>query len=214
MKKRYFSLPKGYLSYSQYCLFLSDPERYRKHYFDDFDTSFTNSGQVFGKQVADALEATRETGDLLTDVAMELLPRYDVQDQPIEAEFKERGGRWLKVIAKPDSYNSLTHEFIEVKTGKSRNPWTQVKAQEHIQMIWYAVVIWLKHGTMLDHAHLTWIETEETPEGIKPTGRVETFKVMFEPSDYYIFQAKMLKVAHEIEQAWASHVTNPELVTF
>ena len=214
MKKKYFSLPKGYLSYSQYALWLSDPKKYARHYFDGQDVSFINSGQTYGKVVADALEANRETGDLLTDAAMLLLPKYDVADMPIEAEFKEKGGAWLRVIAKPDTFNSITHEFGEFKTGKGKNPWTKVKAQEHVQMIWYAVVIWLKYGTMLDKAHLAWVETEETSEGIKPTGRVDSFEVKFEPADYYRFQTKMLKVAHKIEQAWAAHITNPELVNF
>ena len=212
MKKRYFSLPRGYLSYSQYSLFLSDPEKYKRQYFDGFDTGFTNSGQTYGKQVADALEPTRDTGDLLTDAAMLLLPKYDIADQQIEAEFKEKGGPWLKVIAKPDTFNSITHEFAEFKTGKGKNPWTQEKAQKHIQMIWYAVVIWLKYGTMLDHATLAWIETEQTTEGIKPTGLVKSFEVEFKPADYYSFQAKTLKVAHEIEIAWSAHET-PEYLT-
>lgn len=212
--KRYISLPRTYLSYSQYMLWNSDPERYKAQYFDGRDTGYTNSGQTYGKIVADALEANRETGDLLTDAAMLLLPKYDVADKQIDAEFKEKGGRWLRVIAKPDSFNSMTHEFMEFKTWKGKNPWTQTKAQNHIQMIWYAVVIWLKHGTMLDHAHLAWIETEDTDEGIKPTGRVDTFEVTFKPEDYYQFQAKMLKTAHEIEQAWAAHETKPWITTF
>ena len=214
MKKKYFSLPKSYLSYSQYCLFVSDPAKYARHYFDGQKNDYANSGQVYGKQVADALEASRDTGDLLTDASILLLPRYDVQDQPMFAEFKEKNGKWLKLIAKPDSYNSVTNEFIEVKTGKIKNPWTQQKAQSHIQMIWYAVVIWLKYGTMLDHATLAWIATEDTPLGIKPTGRVESFEVTFRPEDYYNFQAKMLKVAHEIEQAWAAHITPEYISTF
>ena len=214
MKKRYISLPKSYLSYSQYMLWTSNPQRYKNQYFDKRDESFTNSGQTYGKLVADALEAGRETNDMLTDAAMLLLPKYDVQDVAIEAEFKEKGGSWLKVIAKPDSFNSMTHEFMEFKTGKEKNPWTQAKAQNHIQMIWYAVVIWLKYGTMLDHATLAWIATEDTPEGIKPTGKVETFTVTFKPSDYYAFQAKMLKVAKEIEVAWASWESKPWVTTF
>lgn len=212
--KRYIPLPKSYLSYSQYMLWTSNPRRYAEHYFDGRKDDFTNSGQTYGKEVADALEASRETGDLLTDAAMLLLPKYDVQDVAMEAEFKEKGGPWLKVIAKPDSFNSLTHEFMEFKTGKEKNPWTQQKAQSHIQMIWYAVVIWLKYGTMLDHATLAWIATEDTPEGIKPTGKVETFTVTFKPEDYYSFQAKMLKVAHEIEESWAAHITKPWITTF
>lgn len=214
MKKKYIFLPKGYLSYSQMMLWQNDPAKYKRQYFDGRDESFTNSGQDFGKRVANALETNDDTGDVLTDAAMLLLPKYDLMDQSFIAEFKEKGGRWLKIIAKPDTFNTISHAFRETKTGKSKNPWTQTKAQNHPQMIFYAVAIWLKYGTMNDHAFLDWIETEDTDEGIKPTGRVETFRVTFKPEDYYQFQAKMLKTAHEIEQAWAAHETKPWITTF
>lgn len=212
--KKYISLPRGYLSHSQMQLWLNNPDRYKKQYFDGQDVNFTNPGQDFGKRVANALEGGEGTGDVLTDAAMLLLPKYDLMDQSFIAEFKEKGGRWLKIIAKPDTFNTVSHAFRETKTGKSRNPWTQTKAQEHPQMIFYAVAIWLKYGTMNTSAHLDWIETEDTSEGIKPTGRVETFWVTFRPEDYYSFQAKMLKVAHEIEEAWAAHITPEYITTF
>lgn len=212
--KKYLSLPKGYLSYSQYCLWTSNPEKYKLHYFDGRKDDYTNSGQVFGKQIADALEAKRDTGDLLTDSAMLLLPKYDVMDQSFFTEFKERGGRWLKIICKPDTFNSVSHAFRETKSGTEMNPWTQTKAQNHVQLLWYAVGIWLKYGTMNTNAHLDWIVTEKLPGGNKPTGRVESFEVTFTPADYYEFQAKMLKVAYEIEEAWAAHESKPWVTTF
>lgn len=199
-------------------LWQDDPDRYKAIYFDKRDElRVSNRGQEYGKVVATALENGVQTGDLLTDSAMLLLPKYDTADQAIEVEVKTRDG-WLKLIAKPDTLDSKTKAFREYKTGT--HPWTQKKAQQHLQMIFYAVVIWQKYGVKLEKAHLDWIETERIALDnshqieIRPTGRIETFEVMFTPSQYLEKLAEMVKVAKEIEIAWASHVTNPELATF
>ena len=214
MTKHYISLPHHHLSYSQCLLWLSNPDRYKAQYMDGrTDLNFSNSGQIYGKIVADALEEGRETGDLLTDSAMLLLPKYDVADQPIKVDVKTKRG-WLNLIAKPDTFNSITKEFVEFKTGKSKNPWTQQKAQDHFQMWYYAVVIWQKYGVMLPNAKLAWIETEQTDEGIKPTGRVEIFTVIFTSKELLETLAKIVKIAFEIEEAWAAHETKPWITTF
>lgn len=212
--KRFISLPRHHFSYSQWSLWLADPAKYKAVYFDKrTDLNFSNRGQTFGKEVADALEAGRETGDLLTDSAMLLLPKYDVQDAPIEVDVKTKHG-WLNLIAKPDTFNSITHEYKEFKTGKGKNPWTARKAQDHLQMWFYAVVIWQKFGTVLDGAQLSWMETEDTSEGIKPTGKVETFDVHFSKPGLMDALARIIKSAHEIEISWAGHVTRPWITTF
>ena len=214
MKKKYISLPKHHFSYSQWQLWIKDPARYRSLYFDGrADLNWSNRGQTFGKQVADALEMGQDTGDVLTDSAMLLLPKYDVQDQPIEVEVKTKHG-WLNLLAKPDTYNSTTHEFIEFKTGKGHNPWTAKKAQDHLQMWFYAVVIWQKYGVVLDNALLAWMETEDTPEGIKPTGRIDTFTVHFSKAGLMDALARIIKSANEIQIAWASHETKEWITSF
>lgn len=211
-RKKYIELPQGYLSYSQMMLWLSSPKRYADLYFDRRDElKFTNPGQEFGKMVATSLEEGVDTGDLLTDSATLLIPKYDTADEPIHTEFRTKHG-WLKLIGKPDTFDSVTHAFREDKTGKVA--WTQKKAQNHPQMIFYAITIWLKYETMNTKAHLDWIETEYVDGITKPTGHIQTFEVTFTRKDYFEFMSKMVKVASEIELAWASHITNPELVTF
>jgi len=211
MKKSYYSLPRGYLSYSQMQLWLSNPKRYAEQYFDNRGDSYSNSGQQFGKLVADAMEAGGETGDLLTDAAMLLLPKYDVRDQSFTVEFKGKK-KWLTLIIKPDMFNSNTHEFREIKTGV--HPWTQAKANKHPQLIFYAFGIWLKYGTKNTDCYLDYVETEKTPDGIKPTGLVRSFKVHFKRADYGAFKAKALQVAEEIEVAWSAHETKEWKMTF
>lgn len=217
-KKKYIALPNDYLSYSQWSLWKTSPERYAELYFDRRDElRFSNAGQDYGKIVADALERGEETGDVLTDSAMLLLPKYDIADVAINTEFKTPYG-WLKLIGKPDSMDSETKKFLEFKTGVV--PWTLKKAQKHPQMPFYAIVIGVAYGVWNEDAILAWIETERLKDeetgklSTKPTGRVESFTVKFTRRELLEFQADIVKVAHEIELAWASHVTNPELVNF
>lgn len=216
-KKKYVQLPRGYLSYSQIQLWKSDRERYIAIYMDGRDELRTsNSGQEYGKVVATALENQKETGDLLTDSSMLLLKKYDVADQEIRTEFKTKGG-WLQIVAKPDTRNSLTNEFREYKTGKA--PWTEKKAQNHPQMVFYAMAIYLKFKVFVPEAYLDWIETEEvTPYTVlidgqeivmtlAPTGRIESFRVTFTMVDILREMAETQRVAREIETCFVTHET-------
>lgn len=210
MKKKIIQLPKVHISYSQIQLWKNDKKRYIELYFNNKNEyRLNNSGLEYGKVLADALEKGVETGDLLTDSAMLLLPKYDVADQEIAIEIKTKDG-WIPVIGRPDSLNSKTKEFFEFKTGKGA--WTQNKAQKHPQMVFYAMLIYLKYKVILDHASLIWIETDDTPDGVKPTGRVERFDVTFRLQDILECIADTIKIAKEIEIAFSSHVPPPEEV--
>lgn len=212
MKKKYIQLPRGYLSYSQIVLWQNDRKRYSEIYMDGREELRTsNAGMEYGKVVATALEKGIETDDLLTDSAMLLLPKYDIADQEIEVDMKTKSG-WLKIVGRPDTLDSTTKAFREYKTGK--HAWTQERAQNHLQMHFYAMVIYVKYGKLLTEGWLDWIETEWTPEGVKPTGRVESFKVAFTLSDILKTMALATKVAKEIEIAYAHHVVNPAIANF
>lgn len=211
-KKKYIQLPKGYISYSQIQLWKADPERYKKIYFDARDEfRTTNKGMEYGKIVADALEKGYETGDLLTDTAMSLLPKYDVADKEIVADLKTKHG-WISILGRPDSMDSKTKSFFEFKTGKTK--WTAAKAQAHPQMAFYGMLIWLAYKVVPEESALVWIETEMTSEGIKPTGRIERFPVKITMKDILNTMAEISRIAQEIEVAWASHITDPELVNY
>lgn len=162
----------------------------------------------YGKVVAEALEKERETGDLMTDSAMLLLVKYDLRDQEITTEIKTKE-YIVPVIGRPDTLDSVTKAFREYKTGKGR--WTQNKAQKHPQMRFYAMLIYLKYKTLTKEAWLDWIETEKTPEGIKPTGRVESFHINLTMTDILETMKETVEVAKEIEIAFASHETVPEI---
>ncbi len=193
-------------------LWRNDRERYKKMYFDNRDElRHDNMGMTYGKVVADALEASRETGDLLTDAAMLMLPKYDVADQEIRAQLKTTRG-WLELLGKPDSMDSDSKSFLEYKTGKTA--WTQKKADEHLQMYFYAAVIYTKYKILPPSAQLVWIETEWVDDEVKPTGRVETFHVPMRLDRVLATLGEMIDTAYEIEIAFAAHVPDERILTF
>lgn len=203
MRKKYINLPKGYLSYTQMSLWKSNPKKYGQLYFDDrTELGSYNNSMEYGKIFADALENYKETNDLLTDAAILLLNKYDVRDKEINAEIKTKDG-WIRVMGRPDTLNSKTLDFREYKTGKQ--PWTQAKANKHPQLFFYAMIIYLVYGIAVNDCYLDWIETENTPEGIKPTGTIKSFKVEVGLRKILETIAETIKVAKEIEVAYAMH---------
>lgn len=207
-KKKLIQLPKGYISYSQVVMWDKDRPRYEKIYFDGKDAKFTNSGMDYGKEVATALEEDEDTGDLLTDAAMLLLPKYDVRDQEIRAELKTKDGA-IMVLGKPDTRDSISWAFREYKTGKAKS-WTQRKAEKHVQMKFYAMLVYLASGKVLKEAWLDWVETEVIKsemdgfpiQTVVPTGHVEHFRVPLALNDILEMMALTSRVAKEIEIAW------------
>lgn len=209
-KKKVINLPRGYLSFSQMSLWMSDKERYKEIYFNERDyLKMSSRAMDYGKMVATSLETERETGDLLTDTAISLLPKYDIADKEIRASLKTKDGEII-LVGRPDTMDSKTFAFREYKTG--RIPWTQKKAQDHLQMKFYMLLIHLKHSVILKEAYLDWIETEYTPEGtVKPTGHIESFKVTLTLRDLIHTMALVSSVAKEIEVEWAMYVPTPEI---
>lgn len=209
--KKYIQTPRGYLSQSQVSLWQRNPEQYKALYFDDRkELRHSSPAMDYGKVIADALEKGVQTDDLLSDAATLLLPKYDIADVEFRAEFKTDDG-WVVVLAKPDSMDSVTKDFLEYKTGKT--VWTQTKAQALLQMHWYAASIYIQHE-VIPKAKLVWIETEITADGIKPTGRIESFDVTFTMTEILRTMSLMGKVAKEIAIAWASHVTDERIAKY
>ena len=220
--KRLIQLPKGYLSYSQAQLWLNDQHKYAQLYFDNRDElRTTNLGQEYGKVVATLLERGEQSEDLLTDTAMFLLKKYDLADKEIVTTLKTKDVD-VPLLLRPDSMDSTTKAFLEYKTGK--HPWTQHKAQNHLQLKFYALGIYNEFGVLPPSIELIWIETEQVEiagqgdgpnvKEIKPTGRIETFPVTYTIKDILETSALILRVAKEIEVAFTMHTPDPRVAVF
>lgn len=215
--KRHIQLPRGYLSYSQVQLWLSDQDKYAKLYFDNRnDLRTSNLGQEYGKVVADLLEQGKRSDDVLTDTALSLIPKYDIADKEIRTLVKTKDGVFY-LLSKPDSMDSATKNFLEYKTGKTR--WDESKAQNHLQLKMYATGIYHEFGVIPNDIRLVWIETYtdisvDGTKSVKPTGNIYNFKVAYTLKDILETTALLTRVAKEIEVAYVTHKINPEINTF
>lgn len=192
-------LPKPHLSWSAMSCWISNPERFRREYFensDKLDTKFLR----FGKGIAQMIEEGKHK---------ELLPDLIVYDKPeFEIRCEIEGVPMLSYL---DSYDSVNNVFREYKTGK--HAWTQTKVQKHDQLVVYATM--LKHLTdkMPEYCDLDWIETKEgamevedfwrtNEKQINVTGRIVSFHREFDEREIDRMENLIRKSAEEISEAY------------
>lgn len=183
-------LPKAYLSYSQIMMWMQNPARYKREYFENeekLDTKYLR----FGKGAAQAREDR--------EVKEGEFPEYEIM-----AYIKG-----VPVLSFLDFYDSNNHIFEEDKTGKV--PWTQTKVQKHEQLPFYATMLRAKTGKMPESCILNWFETREQ-EGagfqneIEFTGVVKSFKREFDERECDRIEELILKVAEEISEAYQNYI--------
>ena len=196
-------LPKKHLSWSAMNCWMSNPERFRREYFecsDKLDTKYLR----FGKGIAKMIEDGKHK---------ELLPDLVVYEKP-EFEIKcEVAG--VPMLSYLDSYDPTTNVFREYKTGK--HAWTQAKVQKHDQLTLYATM--LKHltGKMPEYCDLDWIETKEgavevddfwrtNEKAINTTGRIVSFHREFDEREIDRMEYLIAKSAEEISEAYQKFI--------
>lgn len=193
-----YLLPKGYLSFSQWSLWKKDPEEYKQRYFYGQE-GFTNSGMDFGKIIADALE--NGTEDPMIQMLIDVLPRYEVMEHPIDVKIKG-----VPIVGRVDTYSPKGFCFDEYKTGKrtkdGKAPWDIVKVRKHEQLPFYALCLKKKHGSISKKVRLHWIETKEGEDGRELTGHIETFERVIEPWELKRMEDSIVQVAKEISDAY------------
>lgn len=192
-------LPKPHISWSQMSCWESNPERFRKEYFECGDKLNTKYLR-FGHGIHEMIE---------NGTYKELLPDLIVYDKnEFEVRVEVKGIPTLSFI---DSYNSEENIFRDTKTGKI--PWTKAKVIKHGQLIFYATV--LKHltGKTPDRCYLDWIESKETREEavdfwrggtdkLNLTGKIVTFEREFFESEIEKMEDRIVKNAWEISRAY------------
>ena len=180
MKK--LNLPKGYISWSQYNLWTSNPAAYRREYYYGIKRH-ENPEMRYGDAVARMLESGAK------GPVIDLIPRYSVSEYKIETEIAG-----VPVLAFVDSFEPNVCKFMEYKTGhknrQGKDPWDTVKVRKHGQLPFYAAAIKAANGKCNSTVQLIWIETEALPgkeqfgsftlestdaRSLRMTGRIEVF---------------------------------------
>lgn len=197
-----YNLPRKYLSYSAFDLWLKNPEAYRRKYYlgePDFQTAET----MFGKTIAEKLEGGH---------APEGLMLYKNKEYRIEVELEEG----LRLLGYLDAFNEDDLSILEFKTGhldsKGKVPWDKVKVQKHKQLVFYSLLVKLKYGKVNPKVHLQWLETKFQKESrefnghileaegkrLELTGRIETFERRIYKWEIDKMKEEIIKVAKEI----------------
>lgn len=180
-------LPKGYLSYSQWDLWIKNPNRYRREYFenaDRLDTVYLRFGGQFSKMVEALGERMQHIPNRM--LAIEELKKEYPMDENMQnvlmelsidgiSEFQIGNSGKLgdttpfclvrhivPVLAFLDKYVVLENGIGEYKTGLQ--PWTLARVQKHEQLPFYGVCLKWSGKPIPNHADLHWIETKETQQ--------------------------------------------------
>jgi hypothetical protein len=192
-------LPKKHLSWSQLSCWLSNPNRYRKEYFEageKLDTKYLR----FGKGIAELIEKGKHK-TLLPDLVV-----YDKQEFEIKTNVLG-----VPILAYLDTYNSIKNIFREYKTGKI--PWTKAKVVKHGQLVFYATALKHSVGKKPDYCDLDWIQTKEggvevedfwrsNEKQINVTGFIKPFHREFDDREIEKMEELIVKVANEISEAY------------
>lgn len=179
---------RDYISYSQYALFKSSQKAYYEKYGLDKKVGGTKY-QNFGKKLMEDLEFGELEG-----VPQDLKDLVEACD--IELEITTRGkGMEKDLFGIVDAISRDKSVFFEIKTGI--HTWSRVKVMKDEQMLFYALMIYLKYG-VLPYAWLVYVETIELDGEIKFTGEVVATKREFSLTELLSFEATLDNVINEI----------------
>jgi len=137
--------------------------------------------------------------DHIEDLLAKVVPRKGGKCR-MKAQLKTENGI-INLEGEVDDYLAETHYIGERKTGKTK--WTQGKAQNHGQLAFYALMIYLNHKIVTKKIELIWVETQDSEEGeIELTGNVLYFQVNLELVDILKMAARIQKAAKEISEVY------------
>lgn len=209
------NLPKGYLSWSQYNLWVRSPEQYRREYY--YGIKRESSVEMrFGDAVAKLMQSGA------TGPVIDRIPRFEISEFAIEKDTLING---VPVVAYIDTFDPKKVAFDEYKTGhadrKGNAPWDRVKVAKHGQLTFYAAALKAKFGKVHPLCNLHWIETEAKPmtedfggiemtgtdvRALRLTGRIESFPRKIEKWEVTLMENQIRKVALEISKDYTLFV--------
>ncbi len=168
--------------------FRYDKEQWARKYCDGIIDP-PSAAMLFGNEVGERL-ASDPT--FLPEVK-----RYPVFEQKFEA--KTNG---LRLIGFLDSYDPVTHAFLEYKTSSNKKKWTQKSVDEHGQILFYMFLIWLNHQVPPEKigCELFYIPVRETNDfGMElAPDPIKSFKTKKTTLDVLMFGKEIINTYNEM----------------
>ena len=203
---------RPHYSWSQHSTFKSSKLTFYKKYVLGQESRSNvrfDKGSEFG-DYKEKKERPHWVTDPLLETVADLIPDLDKQEFELNISlFKDVHESEVPEWNKPllmflDSAMEDFTSFDEYKTGKV--PWTQQMVDDHKQLDFYAVGMYLASGqTIIPTANLYWIETEDIDNArgeleVRYTGHVEKFERFFSEDDITFMIMEVLKTMAEIDQ--------------
>lgn len=196
-KTKKFSPPRAYLSWSSMNLFERNRDAWIRHYVFD-QPLFTSNRMDFGKKIAEGLEDG--DGDDDVQVLLTFLPKYSKSEYKLDIKGK------LPLMGKLDSFDPRRLRIREYKTGVEE--WTQNKVDNHGQITFYALMVYLKHKKLPSEMWLDWIPTKLVSGEVKMVGNIKSFKTertMAQVMAMYNRASKVWKLINELDYSKLKH---------
>lgn len=202
-------IPRGYCSWSSLDLLEQSEERWVRKYCDPDYVDYSTIEQEFGKTFAEVMDG-QPTDDDMIALVKSATPKYEMGEVIVEATLNAMG-RSVKLLGRMDSYDPVTHAFIDHKTGKTK--WNQKMADKHGQLLFYKVIRYILSRVIPDST-LVWIQTEdswdeENGRQIVFTGRLpESFVVVHSYADILKMMQRIMKGALRMEELYQQYINN------
>lgn len=164
-RKSTIKTPRPYLSWSSMTLFEKNRDAWIRHYVLD-QPLFTSNRMSFGKKIAEGLEDG--DGDEDVQFLLTFIPKYSKRE--FEINIKDK----LPLMGKLDSFDPRKLRIREYKTGTEA--WTQNKVDNHGQITFYALMVYLKYKKMPSEIWLDWIPTKMIDGNVEMTGEIKSFR--------------------------------------
>ena len=162
-----YNLPRGYLSYSAWDLWCKSKEAFRRRYYEN-EKPFETPETAFGKKIAEMVENDEHHG------VLEII-NYPKKEYEIDIVVDD-----LRLLGRLDQFHDTELRIHEIKTGhrnpKGKVPWDTIKVRKHKQLVFYSLLVELKHGTVHPEVILQWIETKFSRKSVEFDGHVLTTK--------------------------------------
>jgi len=180
--------PREYISWSQLSAYETSPYQYAKRYI--YEDNPENPRMKLGRDVAEMLEEGIEQEDKELEFFRTFLPEYPEKEYKIEGEISG-----IKILGKLDGWDEKNLHIGEYKTG-AKGTWNQKRVDEHGQLSFYALLVYLKYGKLPKRITLHWLPTAITPEkGLHLTGDIHHFETTRTQKD-------LIDIGARIKRAW------------
>lgn len=189
--------PREYLSWSSMDLLERSPDKWVMYYIENVKMR-PNSGQEFGRMMADGLEKGELTGDLGLDIVIEQMPKLETQEYELHALLKRGKKEPIKLFSRLDTAMEDLSAFDEYKSGQT--PWTQTKVDGSGQITFYATAAYLKTGKLTKDIHLDYVPTEKVHGRIRVVGTIQRFRTQRSMTDILKMMVRMRRAWDQIEQ--------------